>query len=248
MQPEIYLLGQAFDSIQFNYQHNYGSDKVIDTFDGQYNKGMLHSLQLIVKYSHEYQVDPVWLLVACFERYRFLNRKRKYLPIMRIGQLNPEHIQMSYQSLIKYSDKANDGINILYYPYLNFFLRAVKEFTNRKGSLDGLQEFIQKKEDSYLTQPYYFDKDLEKLRKDFISMKYLTWDYMLLLDGAVSYDPIIFIQCYKPALALMRHSNPKEINYYYYGIKHAQKHGISPHELLYYERSYDYLSKRGYVI
>lgn len=248
MTPEIYLLGQVFDSIQFNYQHNYGQDKVIDTFDGQYNKGMLYSLQLIIKYSHEYQVDPVWLLIACFERYRFLNRKRKYLPIMRIGQLNPEHIQMSYQSLIKYSDKANHGVNILYYPYLNFFLRAVKEFISRKGSLDGLKEFIQKKENSYYHQPYYFDADLEKLRKDLINLSYQTWDCMLLLDGAVSYDPIIFIQCYRPFTALINHSNPRQVNYYYYGVKNADKHAISPHELCYYERAYIFLSKEGYTI
>ena len=252
MNPEVYLLGQVFDSIQFNYQHNYGDDKVIDTFDRKYTKGAIYNLKVLIELSKQYQVNPVWLMVNCFDNFKFINQKRKSLPLMRVGNLNKEHIIKAYQTKLNYQKAMNYNSELNYYPYLNDFMRSVINYLNYgnpEKAKESAKVEIRSAIKSFCMDKYQFDKDKELLRLYLIkSNKYKTWDSLLLLEGVAGFNSLLFLIASGPVRALLRHSNPNEVNYYYFGFKDAQKHAISTHELLYIKRSFEYLEKEGLTV
>lgn len=252
MNPEIYLLGQVFDSIQFNYQHNFGNDKVVDTFDRKYTKGAIYNLRVLIELSKQYQVNPIWLMVSCFDTFKFVNQKRKSLPLMRIGNLNKEHIIKAYQTKLNYQRVMNYNSELSYYPYLNDFMRSVinyLNYDNPEKAKESAKVEIRSAVESYYLKRYEFDSDKELLRLHLIrNNKHKTWDSLLLLEGVAGFNSLLFLIASDPVRALLRHSKPSEVNYYYFGFKGAQKYAISPHELLYIKRSFEYLEKEGLTV
>lgn len=252
MNPEVYLLGQVFDSIQFNYQHNYGDDKVIDTFDRKYTKGAIYNLKVLIELSKQYQVNPVWLMASCFDTFKFVNQKRKSLSLMRVGNLNKEHIIKAYQTKLHYQKAMNYNNELKYYSYLNDFMRSVinyLNYDNPEKAKESARVELRSAVKSFYLDKYQFDKDKELLRLHLIkSDKHKAWDSLLLLEGVVGFNSLLFLIASDPVRALLRHSSPNEINYYYFGFKDAHKHTVSPHELLYIKRSFEYLEKEGLTI
>lgn len=250
--PKVYLLGQVFDSIQFNYQHNYGKSAGIDTFDRKYTKGAIYNLDSLLATSCQYQVSPIWLMENCFDMFQFANRKRKYLPLLKIGNLDQKHILSAYQAKVNYIKKAKFKYdkNMNYYPYINDFMRSVINYFNYDNIESAKQSArVEMKQalNSFYNEPYLFDKDKELLRQHLVKLN-RPWESMLLLDGISSFNSLLFLIASHPVTALLSHSNPSEVNYYYFGFKDAKNNAIDPHELLYIKRSYEYLRKEGLVV
>lgn len=201
----IYLLEQAFDNIQFLMRgsvYNYFA-----TDPQQVNTNDRRCIYNLYNYCRKNNYNPVWVMAICFDRYKFLNRKRKHLPIMVPSQLNTTHIEKAIQSSANY-EAYKKNHDVLHFPYLSsLYLIALKVWfmLPYKQLVKEAKHEIKQAEHDFYYEPY-IRSDLEALRQRVLSVKSAKnniWRYILFFEGAYSFYTPIFLVGEKPSNTLI---------------------------------------------
>ena len=207
----IYLLGQAYDNIQFlmlGYRYNQFSNELVSEL-----KSNNHYIQQLYSYCQRNNYNPVWVLAVCFDRFKYLNRKRKNTPIMLPSQLNLTHIQQAVMSSQHYEEYKKDH-DVLHFPYLNsLYLIALKVWfmVPYNQLVTEVKHEIKTAQSDFFTEPY-LRPDLEAMRKRVmrvISAKKQVWRYILFFEGAYSFFTPIFLLGEKPSKELLDLDGPE---------------------------------------
>lgn len=240
-QVDDILLSQAYDNIQclmLGYKHN-----LFDTVDN------INQITYFHKLCDDYKINPLWGMAICFDRFRFLNRKRKRLPVMLPGQLNRKQLLLAIKSKNDY-DKKRVSQEIRTYPYLNsLFLIALNCYL--ECGYNNLISEIKKTHSSLIndfkTQPY-LNKTKEALRKALLVNSQNTWKNIFLLDGAVSmYAPLFLFdrEIAKEYLSIPR----DKFTFYYCGILSEDIAPLREYESVeYLAKGIQYCSKEGLLV
>lgn len=241
VQIDDILLSQAYDNIQclmLGYKHNF--------FD---KTGNIKQISYFHKLCKEYKINPLWGMAICFDRFQFLNRKRKKLPVMLPGQLNRKQLVLAINSKIKY-DKKRISQEIKTYPYLNsIFLIALNCYF--ECGYDKLAQEVKKQYHhlikDFQTQPYT-NSTKESLRKALLSNNNNIWKNIFLLDGVSSMYVPLFLFSKEVAneyLAIPRN----EFTFYYCGILSKNIAPLREYESIeYLAKGIQYCNEEGLLV
>ena len=238
----VYLLGQAYDC--FNYTLAEDKTAIVNYF-AKSNELDQQIMNDFYDLSLKLQENPVWLMSSVFDYYLYLNRKRKTIPFMPLGNFNQEMILKAYDGKDKYRKLANINLYVtldnLYLKALNMLFKIpIKELYSEEKT------YLKERVFSYRNTSY-INVSMEKVRRLLLKRSNKTWDNMLLLDGVEYFEPVIFLICKEPHEALNNHLGVTEYSYYYYGINNEIELR-DPDELKYLFNAYHYLNQRGLII
>lgn len=200
----IYLLGQAFDNLQY---------AMIGTPITSYNptkdkRTMKHFYALCLANG----INPVWAMAVTFSYFKYNNRKRKSIPIMQVSFLNKNYVNHAIQAAQIYqSYKKNQDVN--YFPYLDsIYLVALKTYFEIPYDelCNSIQREKQKAVHDFKEIPY-LNPLCEKLRQRYLSQENqpeaTVWKYLLMIEGAYRFSAPLFLLTEQPAKTLVNVSD-----------------------------------------
>lgn len=241
----IYLLEQAFDNIQFLMRGSAYNYFALEP--QQINTSDRHCIYNLYIYCIQHKYNPVWVMAICFDRYKFLSRKRKHLPVMLPSQLNTTHIEKAIQSSTNYETYKKNH-DVLHFPYLSsLYLIALKVWfmLPYKQLVEEAKHEIKQAEYDFYKEPY-IRPDLEALRQRVLSVKSARqniWRYILFFEGAYSFYTPIFLVGEKPSTTLINF-NELEFEHALNGLNDNDDFKIeSYNNLQYLQRAVNQISK-----
>lgn len=237
-----YIIGQAFDNYQLimtkqafnqfeNYQANFG-------------------LENILLFSKEKQVNPIYVLSACFRYHIFNNRKRVKVPYLLAETLTKDFVQRAYSATAHYDQKRFRTMIDNGHTYLSldsFLLKALRMIgLSSEINLAYYQELNDNLLKQYQQEPYT-SATQEKLHQLLLHSHCDLYQAQALQEGLVSFNPILILLNDHIQQLIQKTIKLNYYQTYYYGLQN-QHYVCNSLENQYLYRTHVYLKKQGIVI
>lgn len=237
-----YLLGQAFDNYQLSV-----TKKVFNQFEIYHESFGLNNVLI---FSKQKQINPIYILSACFRYHIFLNRKRVKVPYLLAENLTTDFVKKAYQATNRYDQKRFKTMLDSGHTYLSldsFLLKALRMIgLSDEINLTYYQQLNTNMLDQYQHEPYV-DLTQERLHRMLLKQHCNLYQAQALQEGLVSFNPLLILLNGEIQQLIQKLIKLNYYQTYYYGLQNqSYQRNVEENQYLY--RAHLYLKKQGIVI
>lgn len=221
---------QTFNQFE-NYQDNFG-------------------LENVLTFSQQKQLNPIYVLSACFRYHIYLNRKRVKVPYLLAENLTTNFVKKAYQATNKYDQKRFKTMVDYGHTYLSldsFLLKALRMIgLSNEINLAYYQQLNKEMLEQYQHEPYV-NLTQERLHIALLKQHCNLYQGQALQEGLVSFNPILILLNLEIQELIQKLIQLGYYQTYYYGLQN-QHYFRNEKENQYLYRAYLHLKEQGIVI